>query len=76
MKGVITLPRSAVKTETDRISKVEKNYVWKLEDKEIVKEYVTLYESAVSAEKACVINGIKPGDQILNDNVYHNENNS
>ena len=75
MEGVVTLPKSAVKTETDRVSKATKYFVWKMENEEMVKEFITPYEVDASAETIYVLNGVKPGDQILDDHIYHYENN-
>ena len=74
MKQMIVLPAATVKTETDRLSKAERYFVWKQEKDQIVKEYVTVFETEDLTGTVCILEGVKAGDRILNDKVHSNEN--
>jgi hypothetical protein len=58
----------AVKVETNQLSadnSDDKYYVWKIEDGEIVKEYVEIYPSSSATGSTYILNGIEPGDKVL-----------
>ena len=64
-KGVVVIPSVSVKTEVSEISGIEKKFVWKQENGELVKEYVTIHKTDVSNGKAYIISGVEAGDKIL-----------
>ena len=68
MHKVVTVPSVAVKVETNQLSadnSDDKYYVWKIEDGEIVKEYVEIYPSSSATGSTYILNGIEPGDKVL-----------
>ena len=65
-KNVVVVPSIAVHTEVNQLdSTEEKNYVWKLENGNVVKEYVTIYKSKAATGSVYIIDGVEPGDQVL-----------
>ena len=54
-----------MKTEVSKLSNDEKYYVWKIEDGEVVKEYVDVYKPHSPTSKKYILNGVEPGDTVL-----------
>ncbi|MCR5213018.1 MAG: efflux RND transporter periplasmic adaptor subunit [Eubacterium sp.] len=65
VKNVVVLPSAAVYTEYTELTNKEMNFVWKLEEGQIVKEYVTLYPSKSLNGKKYIISGLEAGDKVL-----------
>ena len=68
IKKVITVPAISIKVESNQLSadnSDDKYYVWKIEDGEIVKEYVEIYKAQTPGASTYVLNGLKAGDKIL-----------
>lgn len=60
LKNVVVLPKGMIYTETVKTTGSTKNYVWKVIDGQIVKQYVTLGEE--DSKSVCVLSGIEAGD--------------
>ena len=43
----------------------EYNYVWKVENGEIVKEYVTIHKTPVATGTTYILDGVEVGDKVL-----------
>ena len=65
MDKVVTVPSICIKTEIDQLSLDERNYVWKLEGDQVVKEYVEIHKSSVANGVTYVLKGVEPGDKVL-----------
>ena len=65
VRDVVLVPGTSVKTETSKLSNDEKYYVWKIEDGEVVKEYVDVYHPHAPTSKKYILNGVEPGDTVL-----------
>ncbi len=65
MKQVIVVPGTSVKTEYDKMAQKDRYYVWKVENGEIVKEYVTIHETVAPTGKVYVLDGVNVGDKLL-----------
>ncbi|MBO4337230.1 MAG: hypothetical protein J5842_04080, partial [Lachnospiraceae bacterium] len=63
--NVVTVPAKCIKSETNQFSGEVKQFVWKIENGEPVKEFVTVYEPAVAMEKMMILKGVSEGDIIL-----------
>lgn len=64
-RDVVVLPSTAVHLEVDSLTREESNYVWKIEDGQIVKEFVEIYETDAVTGFVYIINGVEPGDQVI-----------
>lgn len=63
MKGVIVLPSSMVYTETDPLDESKVSYyVWRIEGKELVKQYVLVSPDLTDSGKQVVLSGVLAGD--------------
>ena len=65
IRDVVVIPASALKTEIAALSKESKYYVWKVENEEIVKEYVEVYNPNAPTSVKYILNGVEPGDIVL-----------
>ena len=65
MDDVVVLPSTAVHTEVDMLTREERNYVWKVEDGQIVKEFVTIYETDAVTGVVYILYGVEVGDQVI-----------
>jgi len=65
VRDVVLIPASAMKTEVTQLSSKEKYYVWKLEDGDIVKEYVDVFNPDAPTSVKYILNGLEPGDTVL-----------
>ena len=65
MRQVVVVPSPCVKTEYDQMAQKDYYYVWKVEDGEIVKEYVTIYETTVATGTTYIMDGVEVGDKLL-----------
>lgn len=59
----IAVPADMVKTETDAVN-TEKiwNYVWRIADGELVKQYVSVDETLSEKQQTVILSGLKEGD--------------
>lgn len=63
MKDVIVLPASMVYTETDPLNESKVSYyVWRIEGKELVKQYVLVSPDLADSGKMVILSGIQAGD--------------
>ena len=65
MENAIVIPRGAIHTEVDKLSGNEKQYVWKVKNGEIVKEFIVPLESDNIGKEVMVLSGVSAGDVIL-----------
>ena len=65
IRDVISVPNSVIRTETDQLTGTEKNYVWKMVEGDVVKEYVKIYKTRANVEETLVLCGIEAGDRLL-----------
>ena len=65
IRNVVLVPGTSVKTETSKLSNNEKYYVWKIENGEVVKEYVDVYNPHAPTSKKYILSGVEPGDTVL-----------
>lgn len=65
MHDIVVIPGSALKTEIAALSKAERYYVWKVENGDIVKEYVDVYNPHCATSVKYILNGVEPGDTVL-----------
>lgn len=65
MRQVVVVPSPCVKTEYDQMAQKDLYYVWKIENGEIVKEYVTIYETTVATGTTYIMDGVEVGDKLL-----------
>ncbi len=64
-ENVIVIPTLAVREEYNMYSDTTKYYVWKLENDQIVKEYVNVYKTDVASGLCYVMSGVKEKDKLL-----------
>ncbi len=64
-RQVVIVPSTSVKTEYDNLAQQEYNYVWKVENGEIVKEYVTIHKTPVATGTTYILDGVEVGDKVL-----------
>ncbi|MBR4760163.1 MAG: hypothetical protein IK078_08475, partial [Lachnospiraceae bacterium] len=64
-EDVIVIPSLAVREEYNMYSDTTKYYVWKLENDQIVKEYVKVYRTAAASGLCYIMDGVKEKDKIL-----------
>ena len=65
MRQVVVVPSPCVRTEYDQLAQKDLYYVWKIENGEIVKEYVTIYETTVATGTTYIMDGVEVGDKLL-----------
>ncbi len=64
-EDVIVIPSLAVREEYNMYSDTTKYYVWKLENDQIVKEYVKVYRTGAASGVCYIMDGVKEKDKIL-----------
>jgi hypothetical protein len=65
MRQAVVVPASSVKSEYDQLMQKDIYYVWKLEDGEIVKEFVTIHSTVYATGTVCILDGVEVGDKLL-----------
>ncbi|MDE5965509.1 MAG: hypothetical protein K2G89_01575, partial [Lachnospiraceae bacterium] len=63
IKNVIVLPGQMIYSETDKVSNQESRYVWKIENGEMVKQYVTVGQESILG--CVVVAGVSVGDVLV-----------
>ncbi|MBO4337914.1 MAG: efflux RND transporter periplasmic adaptor subunit, partial [Lachnospiraceae bacterium] len=63
--NVIVLPANSVKEEYNMYSDTTKYYVWKMENNQVVKEYVNVYETEATPGVYYVLLGVNEKDTLL-----------
>ena len=65
VKQATVVPAQCVKSEYDQLAQKEIYFVWKLENDEIVKEYVTVHDTVVATGTVFILDGVEVGDKLL-----------
>lgn len=63
IKNIIVLPGQMIYSETDKVSNQESRYVWKIENGEMVKQYVTVGQESILG--CVVVAGVSVGDVLV-----------
>ena len=61
-KDIITIPKALIYDETDKSTGKSYNYVWKIVDDEMVKQYVTVGGGDSTMKVRCILSGLSDGD--------------
>lgn len=62
LKDVVELPAGMIYKETDKATKEEYYFVWKIKEDELVKQYVKVNIDNIGVESMCIISGVSEGD--------------
>ena len=62
LENVITVPSSLIYTETNKTNGKVYNYVWKVYDGELIKQYVQIDETLKDVSNTCILSGVSEGD--------------
>ncbi len=62
LESIVVVPKNLIYTESDKSNGKEYNFVWRVVDGDLVKQYVTLGESSTSSY--CILSGLSDGDII------------
>ncbi len=65
ISNVVTVPVKSVHTEKNQLDGTQKRYVWKIENGEVVKEYIQIYETDAPVTQYYVISGLEEKDIIV-----------
>lgn len=63
LENIVSIPKGLLYHETDKTSGKEYDYVWKLSDGEMIKQYVTIGEENTTSY--CILSGLSDGDVII-----------
>ena len=65
VRQAVVVPGTSVKSEYDQLKQKDIYYVWKLENGEVVKEFVTIHDTVYATGKVYILDGVEVGDQLL-----------